>query len=101
MSDHTLKRLTKKFFSPKGSTNRLKTTDSEGRLGRKHGRCESVFISGDVNQFSYREKKFKIMNEYNKTKNSNRKNKLPGLTEKINYLVYFPKERLIWKMIQH
>ena len=56
MSDHTLKRLTKKFFSPKGSANRLKTTDSEGRLGRKHERCESVFISSDVNQFSYREK---------------------------------------------
>ena len=71
MSDHTLKRLTKKFFSPKGSANRLKTTDSEGRLGRKHERSECLTDS-DVNQFSYREKKFKIMNEYNKTKNSNR-----------------------------
>ena len=40
MSDHTLKRLTKKFFSPKGSANRLKTTDSEGRLGRKDERFE-------------------------------------------------------------
>ena len=60
MSDHTLKRLTKKFFSPKGSANRLKTTDSEGRLGRKHERSEcltdSAFISSDVNQLSYREK---------------------------------------------
>ena len=77
MSDHTLKRLTKKFFSPKGSANRLKTTDSEGRLGRKHKkkqilnrqhsawsqarakrvldrqRCELAFISSDVNWLSY------------------------------------------------
>ena len=42
MSDHTLKRLTKKFFSPTGSANRLKTTDSEGRLGRKHERSECL-----------------------------------------------------------
>ena len=73
MSDHTLKRLTKKFFSPKGSVNRLKTTDSEGRLGRKHERCESVFISNQLKfkimnitrQKILTEKKFKIMNEYN------------------------------------
>ena len=42
MSDHTLKRLTKKFFSPTRSANRLKTTDSEGRLGRKHERSECL-----------------------------------------------------------
>ena len=35
MSDHTLKRLTKKFFSPKGSANRLKTTDSEASARQK------------------------------------------------------------------
>ena len=59
MSDHTLKRLTKKFFSPKGSANRLKTTDSEGRLGRKHERSECLTdsdVKSDVNQLSYREK---------------------------------------------
>ena len=67
MSDHTLKRLTKKFFSPKGSANRLKTTDSEGRLGRKHERSEWLTDSAFISR-----KKFKIMNEYNKTKKSNR-----------------------------
>ena len=92
MSDHTLKRLTKKFFSPKGSANRLKTTDSEGRLGRKHERSEclaaicrpfhieryaDLFTSFKIineynNCYILVEKKFKIMNEYNKTKNSNR-----------------------------
>ena len=58
MSDHTLKRLTKKFFSPKGSANRLKTTDSEGRLGRKHARgesmCKPFHIALDMKTDSYR-----------------------------------------------
>ena len=59
MSDHTLKRLTKKFFSPTRSTNRLKTTDSEGRLGRKHERSEclaEIHIESDVKTFAYRER---------------------------------------------